>query len=698
MRLRKQLLLLSLLTLSLPWVGCQYIREMDQSLRNAQVASLEATAKAVAASIENTDEVITILSHFASPEFKETFYAHTLQNIPAMDGYGDDWLASEGLEFRPLPLIETHINQPSKTQPEIDYIAGIYGERLYLFLSVKDTQVEYYNPTLPDAFSSDHLTLTLGSDSRLRSFIALASAPGNMSIHPLNSGKLSVRKVEPQIKGIFRETVRGYQVEFSLPHRWASKNISLSINNSSSKASGHSAAAFSTDYLPLVTQSEKIEKSLSIFVQPGIQLQIASQRHALAARVGSTIPVSSTQRLHGFADWLYSLALGDKHYPKIDTPQKTGFFTTPEVATAQAGKTGIGWYEKGATTIVRVAYPITTLPTRGKRSSTVGSIVIEQSAESLSETTNAAFNRLVIYSFIATTGTALGFVIYATWLSIRIRKLSFAASNAITDSGKVADDFPVFDSLDEVGDLSRSYAQLLARLKEYTNYLRTLSSKLSHELRTPLAIVRSSLDNLEHEKLPAQARTYAERAKEGTTRLSNILNSMSAASRVEQAISSAEMEEIPCNELLSQLKGAYEGAFPNVDFSLNIQTSNQGFKLYASGELLVQLLDKLVDNAADFCPEDGVIELGLYRTQSHIVFTVRNDGPPLPSHMQGQLFDSMVSVRGKAEAKEEGHHLGLGLYIVRLITDFHQGEVQGYNIPDMSGVIFEVKLPITHKK
>src|SRR5690606_14934063 len=111
------------------------------------------------------------------------------------------------------------------------------------------------------------------------------------------------------------------------------------------------------------------------------------------------------------------------------------------------------------------------------------------------------------------------------------------------------------------------------------------------------------------------------------------------------------------------------------------------------GELLVQMLDKLVDNAADFCPKDGLVELGLYRNGNDVIITVRNEGPPLPSHMHGQLFDSMVSVRDKGASEEEGHHLGLGLYIVRLIADFHRGEVQGYNVPDKSGVIFEIRLP-----
>ena len=325
--------------------------------------------------------------------------------------------------------------------------------------------------------------------------------------------------------------------------------------------------------------------------------------------------------------------------------------------------------------------------------SPIGVLILEQDASSLAATTNNALSALVLYSFFGLLVALLIIGIYSSWLSLRIRKLSTAASQAISEAGQVNDQFPIFSSKDEIGDLSRSYAQLLSRLKEYTNYLRTLSSKLSHELRTPLAIVRSSLDNLEHESLSQSARTYAERAKEGTTRLSNILNSMSAASRVEQSIRSAELESIPCDELLSNLRDAYRDIFPHIAIKLKVQPDRRKFRLQAAGDLLVQMMDKLVDNAADFCPRDGLVELGLYRTDRHIVITVRNEGPPLPSHMQNQLFDSMVTMRDKESPSNNNHHLGLGLYIVRLIVDFHHGEVQGYNVPDMSGVIFEIKLP-----
>jgi signal transduction histidine kinase len=64
---------------------------------------------------------------------------------------------------------------------------------------------------------------------------------------------------------------------------------------------------------------------------------------------------------------------------------------------------------------------------------------------------------------------------------------------------------------------------------------------------------------------------------------------------------------------------------------------------------------------------------------------VENDGPVIPDAMLGRLFDSMVTLR-------EGEHLGLGLYIVRLVAEFHGGRVRAMNLPGGKGVRFEVEV------
>ena len=65
----------------------------------------------------------------------------------------------------------------------------------------------------------------------------------------------------------------------------------------------------------------------------------------------------------------------------------------------------------------------------------------------------------------------------------------------------------------------------------------------------------------------------------------------------------------------------------------------------------------------------------------------------LPAAMKERLFESMVSVRAERATHEP--HLGLGLYIVRQIGEFHGGSATAADCPDGSGVIFELRFPIS---
>jgi len=102
------------------------------------------------------------------------------------------------------------------------------------------------------------------------------------------------------------------------------------------------------------------------------------------------------------------------------------------------------------------------------------------------------------------------------------------------------------------------------------------------------------------------------------------------------------------------------------------------------------MLDKLINNAVDFHESGTAINITLNHTEDHILIVVANKGPILPKQMQANLFESMVSVRDK---KGEQPHLGLGLYIVRLIVEYHHGLVVADNRVDLSGVEFKITLP-----
>jgi signal transduction histidine kinase len=241
---------------------------------------------------------------------------------------------------------------------------------------------------------------------------------------------------------------------------------------------------------------------------------------------------------------------------------------------------------------------------------------------------------------------------------------------------------------DEIGDLSRSYSAVLQRLAQYTDYLENLARRLNHELRTPIAVVRSSLDNLRSATAPHEQAVYIERAEEGLKRLSAILSRMSEATRLEEIMRRSEREMFDLAAVVAGCAEGYRLAYAPRE----IRYSGPGRALRVSGvpDLIAQMLDKLVENAAEYASPATPIEIVLEDADTDVILRVRNVGPTLPPEMQDRLFESMVTVQpGQASGVP---HLGLGLYIVKLIARFHQGSASAANREDTPGVEITVRL------
>jgi signal transduction histidine kinase len=241
---------------------------------------------------------------------------------------------------------------------------------------------------------------------------------------------------------------------------------------------------------------------------------------------------------------------------------------------------------------------------------------------------------------------------------------------------------------DEIGDLSRTMAEMMGRLKEYNAYLEAMAGRLSHELRTPVAVVRSSLDNLKAHPLGDEERVYVERAGQGVARLARLIARLSEGTRLEGLLGSAEREPFDLAAVVAGCVEGYRSVYPGRRFELSRPA--EAVTIEGVPDAIAQLLDKLVENANDFAPPASAIRVLVDRAGRHARLAVENDGRPLPEGAAGRLFESMVTLR-EAPAPE-GAHLGLGLYIVRLVAQFHGGHVHAANLA-AGGVRFEVELP-----
>jgi len=672
MNLRRQLLLISLLTLMLPWAGCEFIRETESALRTGQQQMLAATARALANSMAQYRE------EFPRPDAAlgtdDQLFIHELARRPKIDGYFDDW-----------PLRPASLESMRGVDGPVLFAVGSFGQMIYLYVEVSDRNVIYTTPQSPlrddGSRQADHVNLISSNPPYLQETIVFAAeAPGKILSYKQNAYGIAQ---EPTITAHWQDIPGGYRLEAGIPAALLGTHLGLVVNNTDAAARPVTRSSSFSGIAPgpAARLSPEVDAVAARLVQPGMRLLITDASGWRIAAAGELGDDSAASTRPGVARRLYDLLVESGKEAVFAEPDPLGREQQSYVGAALQGREMASWFrsDRSGKAIVAVAAPIKS------GTDTLGAVVLQQDTDAILSLTNEGLARLINVTLIATllvAGTLLG---YATWLSRRIRQLSVAAEAAL-ENEVLQSSLPSALASDEIGDLSRSFSSVLQQLGDYNEYLKSLASKLSHELRTPLAIVTSSLENLEHEPLNEAGIGYTTRARDGADRLRRILSAMSEANRVEESMANVEPELFDFRKALDSTVTAYRDVYKERSFDIDCDLTS--LNTTGSPELLIQMLDKLVDNAVDFSNEGDTITIRLLARQGELELSVTNPGPPLPDRMRTQMFDSMVSMR----SGDNTRHLGLGLYVARLIAAGHGGRIDADNVD--GGVMFRVVLPM----
>jgi two-component system sensor histidine kinase ChvG len=665
-KLRWQLILVSLLTLVLPWAGCQYVEELEMVLRKAEDNSLQARGQLIASriaernlSLYGSDQVD---GQQSSPAFD--LYSLTLESAPGLDGYADDW------PMAPLPTPW----QAGHAHADTRYLAGIRGEYLYLYLESPG----------PSEDMDVVLALEDGRD-RLKRFHFAPGPPGLASPSRLEAAEA----VEWRIQSNRQESANRTHIEARIPldmvdgrfgfliRSVAGDNLAGSISNAQMRPG--LLIYGRADLQDLLERYRPAEQRVLLTDAGGWVLARAGE---FATEAGAVDDTRSRMSINARA---YRLAL-DRQYPAYpDNLQgMAARLSNAQLETVRQDSGTTHRYAMPGSDRLILSYA---LPLN-RDGAFAGVLVIEQASDRVLTLADQALGRLVTLSLLASLLAAGGLLGYASYLSLRIGRLRNAAEQALQPGGGLRTGLPGVNKGDELGDLARSFQALLAELDDYTRYLKTLGDTLAHELRTPMTVVQSSLDNLQHENLPDSSLPFLRRAGEGVSRLQGILASLREAARIEQSVGQGGFEKLDLSELVPLLCNGYRDAFPNRRFEFF--GTGTPCPVHGSPDLLAQMLDKLVENAVEFSPGQGLIHIRLEAIDTGWRLAVANEGPRLPAKARQRLFDSLVSLRGK---RDGAPHLGLGLHIVKLIAENHGGRVSAGDSKNLSGAEFSVVLP-----
>lgn len=667
MTLKRQLFIASLLMLLIPWAGLQFVLELDQALRDQAARQLQNQAERIAGFAREQ-----LQQSPATDPGARVIYADLLSRPPNLDGYGDDWPGYDEEESRQQWQSTQSVSDNSGA--EVSWQAAVNRNHLYLLIRVSGRTADFFNPGDPDQ-PHDQIRLHFVDGNQTIRRLIRPQAPGSINAtEPERDSSTDYR-----ISGYWQAVSNGYQAELRIPRPAPSARFGFQVSwpgagpdstDAGEVVAGHASAE-------LVTRLPSLETRLEAMIAPGQGAWILEPGGWVIARqernseaddpeFDSLSPIQILERIS-----LNSLRALVRFYQPEPVPMDD---RSHRMDAGELPARGLVRHRDGDTHML-VKQPLDD----GRV------LVLEESLDQLLALSGSTLGSVIARSVLLIIGLMLVLLGYASWLSWRITRLQRAVSAAIDDDGRVLGTLPPAKAKDELGDLSRQFSHMVERLQGYTDYLESFSRRLSHELKTPVAVVRSSLENLSHTTDPADQASYIERARGATDRLRQILQGMSEAARLEQSLDHAEKETFDLAEVVAQTTLAYQELDP--EHRIRYSGPDNGCPCHGSPELLVQMLDKLVDNARDFTPDQGRIEVRLRRLPGQLELSVFNEGSALPDNLTSDIFSPFVSVR---TGKQEGH-LGQGLLIVRLIAEHHGGAVMATN--ELNGVRFRVMLP-----
>jgi two-component system, OmpR family, sensor kinase len=244
---------------------------------------------------------------------------------------------------------------------------------------------------------------------------------------------------------------------------------------------------------------------------------------------------------------------------------------------------------------------------------------------------------------------------------------------------------------DEVSDLAHTFEDMLSELSAARGETeatlarqRKFVADASHELRTPLTSILANLELLEAE-LAGEQRDMADSALRSSRRMRRLVGDLLLLARADAG---RELPRGPVDLSAVAAEAAREAAALSTQHPLSLDLPGPVI-VNGVADDLHRLAGNLIENALIHTPAGTPVTVSVRRDGPNAVLEVADRGPGVPQAMRERVFERFA--RGDGDAAPRGSS-GLGLAIVRAVTDAHDGSVE-LSDAEGGGARFVVTLP-----
>jgi two-component system OmpR family sensor kinase len=320
---------------------------------------------------------------------------------------------------------------------------------------------------------------------------------------------------------------------------------------------------------------------------------------------------------------------------------------------------------------------------------TLGSLVAGQSLQETDETLDEIRQVFILGGLAVLLLTAAPTYALAGRALKPVRQVSQLARN-IEQTADFTRRLTVPSAGGEMKELAATFNAMIDRVEQALLAQRSFLADSSHELRRPLTVLRTDIDILNDPSLPAEEREAClQEMRAEAEAMSRLLSDLLLLSREEkQAISEAPVDySLLCEQAVAQLRSQDAQ-------HRTVAEVAPGVRVLGDRERLAQMLWNLLENAAQYTPDGGQIELHLRPVNGLARVEVQDTGIGIAEEDLTHVFDRFYRGQGARAIRADG--AGLGLAIVKYVAEAHGGMVTLSSQPGR-GTTFSVDIPLAAK-
>jgi two-component system, OmpR family, sensor histidine kinase CreC len=330
-----------------------------------------------------------------------------------------------------------------------------------------------------------------------------------------------------------------------------------------------------------------------------------------------------------------------------------------------------------ASTVMHVAAPIR------DRNKVVGVLTVAKPNRTVQPFVERSRRRILRAGlWLLGSSLAIG-LLFALWITRSIRQLVHFAE-AVSRGERV---LPPDLSGTELAVLSSALSGMRDKL-EGKQYIEQYVHALTHEMKSPLSAIRGAAELLGEDVPPAQRVRFAANVRQQSLRLQALVDRMLALASVESRQRLEKVADIDVAALADELvaERLVFCSSRGVEVRVVAGATGDGFAGGAVVEgdrfLLGQAIGNLIDNAIDFSPDGGAVQISLVALEGRLEIQIADDGEGVPDYAQSRVFERFFSL---PRAHSGQKSTGLGLPFVREVAQLHGGGIDLCNAgPDAS--------------